>query len=205
MILSGFAQNKGHFTLTTKVLKKGNKLARQPFVEEYHFMNGSLALRCFDGGKKNTTIWDVGADERYELIEDQGKKLGIKRRNPENHGEYDTVIYSLTNETKVIDGHNCVKYAIENSVITGFMWVTHDFNCDFTGCLKDLADKIRLHAGDVVLENELKGFPIQIFQKQKIGGHVFECSFSDIEFGRCNEGLFSTAGYDITDVSQYKR
>lgn len=202
------AQTKGHFNMTTKTFKNNEPTGKE-IVSQFHFMNDEVAFVMPDGNKKTTSIMNPETHMMTTLIDDNGKKSGTKMKMPAimmKEGEdKDPVTITPTTETKVINGYNCKKFTMENTEYTGYIWITQDVKWNYSEFANKMGKMVSRGTKGAKLDPNMKGFPIQVYQQEKKGKNSYETTYSDIVVGNCNEDLFSTAGYDITDVSQYQK
>ncbi len=209
--IGSFAQTKGKFTMTTTTYKNEVVNGKEPVVSQFHFMNNEVAFVNKEKDGKTTVIMNPESHMITTLMDKNGSKTGTKMKMPsmllKETVDKDPMVITVTSETKTINGYNCTKYTMENGEYTGYMWMTKDVKWNYA----DFANKMgkmlsRGNKGTMMkMDAGMTGFPVLVYQKEKNGKNAYETSYSDIVVGNCNEDLFSTAGYEITDMSVYQK
>lgn len=109
-----------------------------------------------------------------------------------------------TSEYKTIEGYKCRKYLYENDKYQNEIWITNDSKLK-TADLSRAMSSAFMHNADpnqtVYAKAGMKGVLIQTHMIPKTKS-LDECimTFKNFKLGSVNEAMFSTAGYEITEM-----
>ncbi|MBP8824398.1 MAG: DUF4412 domain-containing protein [Flavobacteriales bacterium] len=111
--------------------------------------------------------------------------------------------FTVTKETRIIDGHSCTKVigTTEDGTWTG--WVAKDIAVPFS----DLAPSLNRGAsaqGGQDWEG-LPGFPLEFEMSDKEGRKTMECFVKDLWTGDVDPSVFSMAGFKVMEVPGIQR
>jgi len=152
-------------------------------------------------------VFDLKNKHTYTLMTDEtGERTGMKMKmmkvNVEGEPDAgkDDVKVIRTDETKVIDGHTCRKYTYSDKEGSGEAWIAEDIKMDMMAPFKQMMggkkpenwQKAMLDG--VIMENTWTSTD----GKEKVVMHT-----KDLVIGKVDEALFSTAGYEIQDMTNF--
>ncbi|MCB0771272.1 MAG: DUF4412 domain-containing protein [Flavobacteriales bacterium] len=150
-------------------------------------------------------VFDLRNKHTYTLItDDKGKKSGIKMKmmkvNVEGDGKENGKVADVvrTDETRTIEGRTCRKYTYKDEKGSGEAWFAEDISFDMMAAFKQMVggkgveDWQNLPHTGVVMENTWNSAD----GKEKVTMFT-----KDLVVGQVDESLFSTAGFEVMDMS----
>jgi hypothetical protein len=196
----------GSYRMEVHSYKSGKEEKDSPMNLVMAFKPDGMAMVPNTGTKEETRmVFDLKGKMMYTLItDDQGQRTGVKMKmmkvNVEGaaDGTTDDTKVTRTNETKVIEGRTCRKYTYSDKEGSGEAWLAEDLKWDMMAVMKQM----------------MGGKGAEGWQKSGMDGLMMENTWTsadgkekvvmytrDIVQGKVNEALFSTAGYQIQDMS----
>ncbi|HMN05215.1 MAG TPA: DUF4412 domain-containing protein [Flavobacteriales bacterium] len=155
-------------------------------------------------GEKMSLVFDLKSKVNYTLMTDKkGKRTGVKMKamrvtmNDVEGNEKSEGKVERTNETKVIEGHTCRKYIFSDDDGRGEAWIAEDVKFNAFEALGSMvgsrADRWQMapYQG-MVMENTWTSTD----GKEKVVMRT-----RDLVVGKVDKSLFSTAGYEIQDMT----
>lgn len=206
----------GSFDVVMNLIEKNGQPSKDgPMTMSYYFSKWMSALDNdlgADTGEGMRMVFDLQNNKMLMLMtDDRGNKSGIKRKIPkvdvESKKQELASDYTVTktNETKIIDGHLCVKYVTVNGKNTVESWFTNELD---GGYYKNMSiflsagkgkkggmDPSALHQS---MENA--GMPLEIHTFEN-GKETAVMNFKNIKYSEPSPAIFSTDGYEIQDMS----
>jgi GLPGLI family protein len=153
-------------------------------------------------GDEMRMLTDLKGKWQYMLLTDtKGKKTAIKTKKKKitvkEDAKHPETKVTVTEETKVIDGHTCVQMIAENEKGTWIGWVAKDMPAPFS----DMARNVK--TGDPALTKrmaEMQGFPLEFQWVDANGKDRMVCYMRDVLLTPPAESLFSLDGYEVTEM-----
>lgn len=153
-------------------------------------------------GDEMRMLTDLKGKWQYMLLTDaKGKKTAIKTRKKKitvkDDAKRPETKVTVTDQTKVIDGHNCVQMIAENEQGTWIGWVAKDIPAPFA----DMARNVK--TGDPGLTRrmaEIQGFPLEFQWVEANGKERMVTYVLDVQMSPPAESLFSLDGYEVTEM-----
>lgn len=126
------------------------------------------------------------------------KKVIVDGEEAEGHREF-----TVTKETKMIDGHKCTKVVgtTEDGTWTG--WVAKDIAVPF-GDVANSMSRSAMQRGHQDWEG-LSGFPLEFETADKDGKKTMQAFVKDLQVGEVDPSVFSIADYKVMEVPGIQR
>lgn len=205
----------GSFRMEVHMFKDGAEVAGEP-MDMHYWSNPDMTLMSMAApnthGKPGTEmkmLTDLKGKWNYLLMTDpKGNKTAMKSRKQKytfdapgkdpKHGDF-----TVTKETKMIDGHKCTKVVgkMEDGTWTG--WVAKDIAVPFA----DIASTMSRSAVQRDRQNweGLTGFPLEYNVTDKDGKKVSEVFVKDLQSGEVDPSVFSITDYKIMEIPGIQR
>lgn len=156
-------------------------------------------------GQDMKILTDLKGKWQYMLMTDEkGKKTAMKSRKKKIVVKEDTQKagseVTVTDETKVIDGHTCKKVVVKSEDGTWTGWVAEDIPAPFN----DMARNVK--GGDPEMTrrmSEVKGFPLEFQWDDANGKDRMVCYMKEVVSGKVDESVFSLDGYEVTEMPSF--
>lgn len=140
----------------------------------------------------------------YILMTDpKGNKTAMKSRKKKyivDEGLKDKYsgTFTVTKESKLIDGHKCTKVIATTGNGTWTGWVAKDIAIPFG----DIANNMSRGAMQQGWQNweGLKGFPLEYEMADKDGKQVMQVVVKDLQIGAVDPAIFSISDYKVMEV-----
>lgn len=163
--------------------------------------NGENVVMIFDHKKDNVTILtNDGPNGKYAIVTSM-KNIPMAQIEEKVDKNNDVKI-EKTNETKVILGYECQKYIITSEDGVAETWLTDKITFNPFESLSKMGNKMNTSITNSY-KDKLNGLAMHtIFKDNK--GKETEIKVTAID-NKPNEKLFSTAGYQIMDMSSFGR
>lgn len=155
------------------------------------------------GGGGLKVLTDHKGKWRYFLMADaKGNKTAMKSRMKKytfpSMDDGEQAKFTVTDETKMIDGHLCTKVTgtTEDGSWTG--WVAKDIKVSFS----DIAGNMSRNAmqGPKQDWSGVKGFPLEFETVSKDSKERTVAYVKDLQVGEVDPGVFSLSGYTVMEV-----
>lgn len=198
----------GSYRMEVHSYKNGKEEKDSPMNVVMAFKPDGMAMVPNTGGKEETRmLFELKNKVMYTLItDDNGQRTGIKMKMMKVHIEgaddrsKDDTKVTRTNETKVIEGRTCRKYTYSDKEGSGDAWIAEDLKWDMMAVMKQM----------------MGGKGAEGWQKSGMDGLMMENTWTsadgkekvmmytrDLQEGKVSDALFSTAGYQIQDMSAF--
>lgn len=198
----------GSYRMEVHSFKSGKEEKDSPMNVVMAFKPDGMAMVPNTGGKEEMRmVFDLRNKFTYTLMtDDKGQRSGMKMKmmkvNVEgtDDGSVDDTKVTRTNETKVIEGRTCRKYIYSDSEGSGEAWLAEDLKWDMMAVMKQM----------------MSGKGAEGWQKSGMDGLMMENTWTstdgkekvvmhtrDVVQGKVDEALFSTAGYEIQDMTAF--
>ncbi|MCC7502897.1 MAG: DUF4412 domain-containing protein [Flavobacteriales bacterium] len=153
-------------------------------------------------GDEMRMLTDLKGKWQYMLLTDtKGKKTAIKSKKKKVTVKEDPARVepkvTMTDETKVIEGHTCQQIIVESEKGTWIGWVAKDMPAPFT----DMSRNVK--TGDPGLTQrmaQIQGFPLEFQWVDANGKDRMVCYMLDVQLTPPTESLFSLDGYEVTEM-----
>lgn len=154
-------------------------------------------------GKDMRMMTDLKNKWQYALVaDDKGRKSAIKTKKKkvvmDEAADHGTPEVTVTKETKVIDGHTCVKVISKSKEGTWTGWVAEDMPGPFNDMLRSVRN------GDPGMTERMakvKGFPLEFEWVDADGKSSMHTYLKDVVTGKVDDAVFSLDGYTVTDMT----
>ncbi|MBV6405180.1 MAG: DUF4412 domain-containing protein [Flavobacteriales bacterium] len=194
----------GSFRMETHQFRSGAEQERSPMTLRYwSSADKALTEASSPGAPAMRMLVDLKGKWQYMLMpESQGARMAMKMRKKKvvmtaQNGTADTPTVEVTNETRTIDGHRCVKVVARSSEGVWTGWVAQDLPAPF-------ADLQRVAGtGDPRLTQRtagVKGFPLEFEWVDANGTDRMVCKVHDLVAGTVDEARFSLDGYQVMEL-----
>lgn len=153
-------------------------------------------------GTEMKMLTDLKGKWSYILMtDDKGKKTAMKSRKKKitfTAAEDNDTKFTVTNETKVIDGHTCTKVigTTEDGTWTG--WVAKDLAIPFG----DIANSMNRSAMQKKKQDwaGIQGFPLEYETVDKNGKDRMVVYVKDLQIGTVDPSVFSISDYKVMEI-----
>lgn len=163
--------------------------------------NGENVVMIFDHKKENVTILtNDGPNGKYAIVSSM-KNMPMAQIEEKVNENYEVKV-EKTNETKEILGYECQKYIITTDEGVAETWVTDKITFNPFESLSKMGNKMNSSITNSY-KDKLNGLAMHTIFKDKKGKET-EIKVTAID-NKPNEKLFSTAGYQIMDMSSFGR
>jgi hypothetical protein len=159
------------------------------------------------GGKEEVRmVFDLKAKRTYTLITDaKGDRNGIVMKmmkfNVAGAGTTkpeENVKLLRTNDTKVIDGHTCRRYTYTSADGNGEAWIAEDITFDIMSAFARMAGSM---PGKHFQNVGFDGLMMENTWNSADGKERMVMHTRDLQVGKVDEAIFSTAGYTLQDMT----
>jgi GLPGLI family protein len=195
----------GSFRMENHLFKTGVEEKNSPTTLHY-WSTAEMTLMKTElpdqKGQDMKMMTDLKGKWQYMLMTDnKGRKTAMKSRKKKvvvkDDGKHAAPEVKVTDETKVIDGHTCVKVTSTSAEGTWTGWVAKDLPSPFGDMLRNVK------AGDPSMSkrmSELEGMTLEFEWVDANGKDSMRCYIKDVVVGKVDEGLFSLDGYEVTEM-----
>lgn len=159
------------------------------------------------GGKEEVRmIFDLKEKRTYTLMTDaKGKRSGMVMKmmkfnvdGAETGEKEDDVKFERTSDTKVIEGHTCRRYIYSSSEGNGEAWIAEDIKFDIMTAFARMAGSMpSKHFKQVGFD----GLMMENTWNSANGKERVVMYTRDLHLGKVDQALFSTAGYELQDMT----
>ncbi len=209
----------GSFTMETKSVDKKGRTEETIMTMHFDEYRTVIEMPNVEDGEQVRMIMDNRDRTTTTLIDNKGEKTGIKMKIPktkvtttgyENETEANPdMTFTRTDQTKTIDGHLCTLYIIEDDKTRTEAWIAEDFDINFAQAFSsymnmDTKNQKRNNNFDNTGNFQgIKGFPLESKSVSKKDASEVEMYMKDISVGEVNTAAFSTAGYEVQDMTNF--
>jgi len=147
-------------------------------------------------------LTDLKGKWQYMLmVDEKGTKTAMKTKKKtivvKDDGKDAAPEVTVTEETKVIDGHTCTKVIVKSTDGSWTGWVAKDLPAPFGDMMRNVK------TGDPGMSkrmSELQGFPLEFEWADANGKDSMKCYMKDVVVGKVDESVFSIEGYEVTEM-----
>lgn len=155
-------------------------------------------------GTEMKVLTDLKGKWTYMLMKDpRGNKTAMKSRKKkvtftDDRNEQENGKFTVTDETKMIDGHLCKKVVGTTDDGTWTGWVAQDIAVPFT----DIANSMTASSMRKKRQNwqGLQGFPLEFETMDKNGKDKTVVYVKDLQVGKVDPGVFSISDYKVMEI-----
>lgn len=206
--LSPFVPNSfiGSFRMENHMFNKGVEEKNSPTNMRY-WSSAEMTMTKMEmpdakKGEAMRILTDLKDKWQYMLmVDDKGTKTAMKSKKKtivvKDDGKDAAPEVTVTNETKVIDGHTCTKVIVKNTEGTWTGWVAKDMPAPFGDMMRNVK------TGDLGMNkrmSEMQGFPLEFEWADANGKDRMVCYMKDVVVGTVDESVFSLDGYEVTEM-----
>jgi hypothetical protein len=198
----------GSYRWEVNTFNNGKPDKDNPTVMRMAFDDSHMAMlpETRNGREEVRLVFDLKNKHTYTLTTDEkGKRTGIKmktmRINLNDAGtstERDDTKVVRTNETRTIEGHVCRKYTYSDEEGHGEAWIAEDVQFN---AFEAMGHMVGGAQGDGWQKAPYQGMVMESIWNNKSGKKRVEVRTKDLVIGKVDPSLFSTAGYDVQDLS----
>jgi len=199
----------GSFRMEVHSFVKGVEAKESPTNMRYWSSPDMTLIGISPEGSKGAQIkmlTDLKGKWSYMLMTDEkGNKTGMKSRKKkitfntsESDSGKDNGKFTVTTETKVIEGHTCTKVVGTTEEGTWTGWVAKDIVVPFG----DIANSMSRSAIQKKKQNweGLQGFPLEYEIVDKNGKDKLVVYVKDLQIGSVDPSVFSISGYKMMEI-----
>jgi GLPGLI family protein len=198
----------GSFRMENHLFKNGKEEKNSPTTLRY-WSSAEMTLMKTElpdnKGQDMKMLTDLIGKWQYMLMtDDKGRRTAMKSRKKnivvKDDGKHPEPEVKVTDETKVIDGHTCVKVVSTSTDGTWTGWVAKDLPAPFGDMLRNVK------TGDPGMSkrmSELQGFPLEFEWVDANGKDTMHCYIKDVVVGTVDESVFSLDGYEVTEMPSF--
>ena len=199
----------GSYRMEVHSYTNGKEEKDSPNQVRMSFTSDRMAMspQVKDSKEEMRMVFDLRNKLTYTLMtDDKGERTGMKMKmmkvkvdGQEKEGK-DLSTVTRTDETKVIEGHTCRKYTYRDEEGAGEAWIAEDLSFDMMAAFRQMVG----------------GTKVDNWQKMATSGVVMENTWTsangkekvvmytkDLVVGKVDESAFSTAGYEIMDMTSF--
>ena len=207
---SPFVPNKflGSYRMEMHFFKKGVEEKKSPTNARYAFKEDMTAMnikQTDENAHDMRMIYDLKNKVQYMLMDDGKNKTAMKQKlktitvDSDKQKETSEMKVTMTDEYKVIDGHNCRKVTGENEESKGEWWVAQDVDIDMMEVMRTVQMKGR--SRDEYAKFGGKGLPMEMIWEKKDGSDKLVMNTKDVLIGSPDASNFDISGYEVTDMT----
>lgn len=198
----------GSYRMEVNSFKNGKEEKDSPMNVVMGFKSDGMAMVPNTGAKEETRmVFDLKNKLMYTLItDDNGQRTGIKMKmmkvnveGSDDATDSDTKV-TRTNETKSIEGRTCRKYTYSDKEGSGEAWLAEDLKWDMMAVMKQMMGG---KGAEGWQKTGMDGLMMENTWTSKDGKKKVVMHTRDLVQGKVNDALFSTAGYEIQDMSAF--
>lgn len=198
----------GSYTMTIESTKNGKADEDSPFVIDYFFNKSLLGMIPHGQKEEMRMIIDLENGHYIMLMNDKGKKTGIKMKMPNfkdgevDLGDYttDPGSYERTGKTKTIDGKVCHQYIFSDDTGSGEVWMDESADMDMMKQFASFA--VRGNKKKQEWQHApVKGLMMESFWKDNEDKRTAHMATSNIKMGSVDESIFDISKHEIQDMT----
>ena len=153
-------------------------------------------------GQDMRMLTDLKGKWQYMMmVDEKGKKTAMKSKKKKitmrDDGKKPAPEVTVTDETKVIDGHTCTKVIVKSTDGTWTGWVAKDMPAPFQDMMRNVKTG---DPGMTKRMSEVQGFPLEFEWADANGKDRMVCYMKDVVIGAVDESVFSLDGYEVTEM-----
>jgi len=197
----------GSYRMEVHSFTDGKEVKDSPMNLRMAFRPDGMVMVPEANGQKASVrmVFDLKNKHTYTLVtEENGQRMGIKMKmmkvnvDGASEGSEAASKVTRTNETKVIEGRTCHKYTYSDNEGTGEAWVAEDLKWDMMTVLQEMLGGKKAEAWQL---SGMDGMMLENTWTSADGKEKVVMYTKDLVVGKVVESDFSTAGYEIQDMS----
>jgi hypothetical protein len=149
---------------------------------------------------KNKWQYTLMVDEKGEKKAMKSKKKKVTMAETEQKTGKEPEI-TVTDETRTIEGHVCIKTIVktEEGLWTG--WVAKDIKAPFGDMMRNTGQR----GNEQMMKNMkgMQGFPLEFEWVDAKSGDRMVCNIKDLKVGSVEPGVFSLDGYEVMEMPSF--
>lgn len=195
----------GSFRMENHLFKNGAEEKNSPTNMRYWSMAEKTMTKVEmpdSKGQEMRMLTDLKGKWQYMMmVDDKGKKTAMKSKKKKitmrDDGKKPAPEVTVTEETKVIDGHTCTKVIVKSTDGTWTGWVAKDMPAPFEDMMRNVKTG---DPGMTKRMSEVQGFPLEFEWLDANGKDRMVCYMKDVVIGTVDESVFSLDGYEVTEM-----
>lgn len=198
----------GSFRMENHLYKNGAEEKHSPTTMRYWSSSEMTVIKTElpdQQGQDMRMMTDLKGKWQYMLMtDDKGRKTALKSRKKtvtmDKESEAKAPEITVTDETKVIDGHTCVKVISKSPEGTWTGWVAKDLASPFGDMMRNVK------AGDPAMSermSKLDGMTLEFEWADANGKDTMHCFIKDVVVGAVDASVFSLDGYQVTEMPSF--
>ncbi|MEZ4806939.1 MAG: DUF4412 domain-containing protein [Flavobacteriales bacterium] len=201
----------GSYRMEVHQFRNGVEEKESPTNVRMAFTDDRMAMAPEMTGKTGGSmrmVHDLKNKYTYTLTTDEkGKRTGMKMKmmkvkvDDVNKEDDEGSKVIRTDEMKVIDGHPCRKYTYSDEGGSGEAWIAEDVSFNPSKALASMMVDSR--RSEQWQQAPFAGLMMETTWKDANGKDSTVMYTKDLVVGKVDEALFSTAGYEMMDMSNY--
>lgn len=195
----------GSFRMENHLFKNGVEEKKSPIILRYWSTPETTLIKTEVPGQKGQDMkmmTDLKGKWQYMLMTDsKGQRTAMKSRKKKiivkEDVKHDVAGMKVTEETKVIDGHTCVKVVSTSAEGTWTGWVAKDLPSPYGDMMRNVK------AGDpsmIARMSQLEGMTLEFEWTDANGTDSMRCFTKDVVVGNVEGSIFSLEGYEVTEM-----
>jgi hypothetical protein len=199
----------GSITMEVRSYRNGAEEKDSPAIMRMAYSPWWMAMSTTTsktkGKEEMRMVFDLKNRHTYTLITDEkGKRTGIKMKTQKINvddvlGESDTKV-ERTDETRPILGHTCRKYTYSDKEGHGEVWIAENVKFDSMAAFRQMIGGKKAEAWQKV---PYQGVMLENTWHSANGKQKSVMTATELTIDKVDEGLFSTAGYEIQDMTAF--
>lgn len=199
----------GTFNMEMHSFKNGKAEKDSPATIRMSMTSDRMAMipTTAKGKEEVRIFFDLKNKHSYTLMtDDKGNRSGFKTKMMKFSGGTDgsdtksdsDAKMVRTGETKMIEGHTCTKYTYTSAEGNGTAWIAEDIKFDIMQTFAQMSgsapnkDWQKVPYSGLMMENNWNSAD----GKERVDMYI-----RDLQVGKVDEAMFSTAGYNLQDMT----
>ena len=197
----------GSFTMEMHFYKNGVEDKSSPMDMQYGSSEDMVMMKSSGAATKGQDMrlmTDLKGKWQYTLMTDaEGGKMAMKSRKMKvavDGTDKAVPVITRTTETKVIDGHTCIKVIAKSDDGTWTGWVAGDLTAPFNDMARNVKkgnEQITRGMGD------MQGFPLEFEWTSASGTDKTVVFVRDLRHGSVDQSTFSLDGYNVMELPSF--
>ena len=199
----------GSYRMEVHTYTNGKEEKDSPNQVRMAFTTDRMAMmpQAKDSKEEMRMVFDLRNRFTYTLMtDDKGERSGMKMKmmkvkvdGVETAGK-DLSTVTRTDETKVIEGRACRKYTYRDEEGNGEAWIAEDMDFDMMAAYRQMVGGTKV---DMWQKLGTSGVVMETIWNSDDGKEKVVMYTKDLVVGKVDESLFSTAGYEIMDMTGF--
>lgn len=200
------------------------RMEMQQFENNAETSDGPLSIRFWSSADKTLMAFapeesdgmemkmlsDLKAKWTYMMMsDDDGTKTAIKTHkmkfvpSASTDQDADHTTFTVTKETRMIQGHLCTKVIGTSKEGTWTGWVAQDIPVPFADVMRNM--QAQEGGGQTRDWSALKGFPLEFEMVEQGGKDKMSFQVKDLQVGAVDASVFSLDGYQVMEMPSMGR